>query len=338
MSVRLILCGSFTLDNVIAPSGERLPQNFGGNVAYAAAGAALWSDGIGIVAPIGANYPACFLDELANRGIDLGGVRRSSALHGMNVAFWYRSDGTRERRFPPEVYAGIPAAERPRFTDYTVLGPDHRYRTWFAFSPQPEDIPEAWAQSAAGCHAAALPVQRHLELMRSLRARRSDIALHVDSPWYDERAMHDDHAAPLFALIDTLLPSEADLAVAAPDCDPLVAARGLIARGAKRVVVKRGALGSMIVTADNAVVHVPVVPVRAVDPTGAGDAYCGGFLAGLIATGDPVRAAAFGTVAASFAVETIGPLALFDSPRREAQRRLDALWAHIESSHLARER
>ena len=330
MSVRLIICGSFTLDNVIAPSGERLPQNCGGNVVYAAAGAALWTDGIGLVAPVGSDYPSDFLAALARRGLDLGGVRRLDAPHGMNVAFWYRPDGSRERRFPVEVMAQIPEAERARFTDYTVHGTEHRYRTWFACSPQPEDVPADWLRDAGGCHAAALPVQRHVALMQHLRASRPDIALDVDSPWYDERGLGEDHATALFGAIDTLLPSEADLAVAEPGSDPLDGARRLVARGARRVVVKRGGAGSAIVTADAPDILVPALPVSVVDPTGAGDAYCGGFLAGIVATGDPVRAAACGTVSASFAVETVGPLALIDSPRAEARKRLDALWARIE--------
>jgi ribokinase len=332
VSVRLVVCGSFTLDNVIAPSGERLPRRCGGNVAYAAAGAALWSDGVGLVSRIGSDYPDDFLAALAGRGLDLGGVRRQAMPHGMNVAFWYRPDGSRERRFPAAVMASIPEGERARFTDYTTFGPAHRYATWFACSPEPADIPDDWTRTAAGCHDAALPVQRHQALMAHLRARRPDIALQVDSPWYDERDLAADHATPLLGLIDTLLPSEADLAVAAPGADPLAAARALLARGARRVVVKQGGAGSTILSADGGPAHMPAIPVAVVDPTGAGDAYCGGFLAGLVATGDPLRAAACGTVSASFAVETVGPLALLDSSRAAARTRLDALWARIEPS------
>ncbi len=322
---KLIIFGSFTLDNVIAPSGAMLPRNCGGNVVYAAAGAALWTGGVGLVAPVGADYPADFLARLADRGLDLGGVRRFDAPHGMNVAFWYRPDGSRERRFPPDVVARIPPAERARYTDYTVHGPDHRYRVWFEGSPVPADVPEAWIASAAGAHAAALPVQRHIDMMRHLRARRPDMALNVDSPWFDERTPDADFASPLFAAIDTLLPSEADLAIAFPKRTPIDAARTLTERGARRVVVKLGAAGSAIVARDAAPVSVPAVPVAVVDPTGAGDAYCGGFLAGLVETGDALMAAAFGTVSASFAVETVGPLALLEADAATARLRLAEL-------------
>lgn len=323
---RLIIAGSLTIDNVIAPNGERLPPQFGGNVAYAAAGAALWADSIGLVTRIGADYPQAFLAALAAHGLDLSGVRSSPHRHGMNVAFWYRPDGSRERCFPPEVTVALPDHERARFHDYTVDGPAARYRVWFECTPEPADLPPAWLTSAAGCHAAAMPVQRHIALMAHVRRARPDLDLQVDSPWYDERDQGADFATPLFARIDRLLPSEADLAVAFPGVDPVAAARALCARGARCVVVKRGAAGSLIVTQDGGAIAIPIVPVAVLDPTGAGDAYCGGFLAGMTESGDVVRAAAMATVAASFAVETVGPLALLAIDRKTARRRLDEFW------------
>jgi ribokinase len=52
------------------------------------------------------------------------------------------------------------------------------------------------------------------------------------------------------------------------------AARTLLTRGAGRVVLTLGERGSLLVTREE-VVHVPAVPVRAVDTTGAGDAFVG---------------------------------------------------------------
>ena len=60
-----------------------------------------------------------------------------------------------------------------------------------------------------------------------------------------------------------------------------------------------------------------------VDPTGAGDAYCGGLVAGWLATGDPVVAAACGTISAG---ETIGAFGAFgDGPPRTLDGRRRAL-------------
>jgi sugar/nucleoside kinase (ribokinase family) len=61
------------------------------------------------------------------------------------------------------------------------------------------------------------------------------------------------------------------------------------------------------------------------DPTGAGDAFCGGFLAGLKKTYDPLRAALHGNVAASLAIEGTGALYTLDVAPGLAEARLDAL-------------
>jgi hypothetical protein len=67
-----------------------------------------------------------------------------------------------------------------------------------------------------------------------------------------------------------------------------------------------------------------------IDPTGAGDAYCGGFVAGWIATQSPVVAAACGTVAAS---EIIGAFGAFGgAPDRGLRARLDSV-DQILASH-----
>ncbi|WP_037577533.1 PfkB family carbohydrate kinase [Phaeacidiphilus oryzae] len=53
--------------------------------------------------------------------------------------------------------------------------------------------------------------------------------------------------------------------------------------------------------------HVPAVPVEAVDPNGAGDAHVGTFLAGLAAGQPPAVAAARANAAAAYAVTRPGP-------------------------------
>jgi len=73
--------------------------------------------------------------------------------------------------------------------------------------------------------------------------------------------------------------------------------------------------------------------VSAVDPTGAGDAFCGGFLAGLMMLRDIAAAACLGTISASFAVESFGPFHLLGIPRPVARARLrnflDTLDPHL---------
>ena len=64
---------------------------------------------------------------------------------------------------------------------------------------------------------------------------------------------------------------------------------------------------------------------RVVDATGAGNSYCGAFLAGWIQTGDAVQAARWGAVAGSFAIESTGVIDL-DRPGLHAERDMRLLW------------
>ncbi len=91
--------------------------------------------------------------------------------------------------------------------------------------------------------------------------------------------------------------------------------------GVARVVVKLGADGSIGVD-DDGVCWVPAVATTVVDPTGAGDAYCGAFCA-VIADGADLRTAmAWGAAAASVVIEDYGAAHALvgDSQARAAER------------------
>ena len=58
--------------------------------------------------------------------------------------------------------------------------------------------------------------------------------------------------------------------------------------------------------------HVPAFPANFVDPTGAGDTFCGAVLAGLLDGAHPVMAARVAGLLAAREIEAVGPLALFN--------------------------
>ena len=74
---------------------------------------------------------------------------------------------------------------------------------------------------------------------------------------------------------------------------------------AKLAVVTRGAQGSDVHTAGS-VTHIPTYPACEIDPTGAGDGFCGAFLMEYHRTGSAIAACRFASAAASFLVEDIG--------------------------------
>ncbi len=81
--------------------------------------------------------------------------------------------------------------------------------------------------------------------------------------------------------------------------------KGLL-RHTGTIITTLGELGSCVYTQDS-VIDIPAVKVKkAIDPTGAGDAYRAGLIKGLVQKSDIGRCALMGSVCASFAVESYG--------------------------------
>jgi sugar/nucleoside kinase (ribokinase family) len=96
--------------------------------------------------------------------------------------------------------------------------------------------------------------------------------------------------------------------------------------GCEIVVVKRGERGQYLYDrATKAKWEIPAYPARVVDPTGAGDSYCGGFLAGYKQTYEPLQAALYGSISASLTIEGSGVFYALDALPGLAQGRLEAL-------------
>jgi ribokinase len=111
------------------------------------------------------------------------------------------------------------------------------------------------------------------------------------------------------------MPSELEVRLLFPDLAALdgldlaqAAAQRLDAWRPAMLAIKLGAMGS-VVRREGRTVHVPAPAVAVVDSTGAGDAYCGGFVAGWLATGDLRVGAACGTIAAGEIIGRFGAFA-----------------------------
>jgi len=89
------------------------------------------------------------------------------------------------------------------------------------------------------------------------------------------------------------------------ESDPLEVAASL-GRRFRVVALTLGADGAIVVQDGGAPVSIPAVPSRILDPTGAGDAFCAGFLAAWSTVPDAVAAAKAGVQVAERAVTAIG--------------------------------
>lgn len=118
------------------------------------------------------------------------------------------------------------------------------------------------------------------------------------------------------------------------------AAKDLQAMGPDTVVIKRGEHGA-IMFSNQDIFYCPAFPLESVqDPTGAGDSFAGGFMGYLAETRDTRtanlrRAAAVGTVMASFAVEDFSLTGLQAAQRDTIIGRFDALRTLTAIDNLA---
>ena len=144
-------------------------------------------------------------------------------------------------------------------------------------------------------------------------ARKSDVLVSYDTNLRLKLWSLEDAKSAIFkamASTDIVFPSddEAELLTGLTSPDEMI--KYFLDLGVELVVLKRGASGAIIATKDRQETISPT-PVKAIDSTGAGDAYAGSFLAYYCETRDPFEAGyraaqvAAGTVAGYGAIEPI---------------------------------
>lgn len=318
-SSTLTVVGHLTIDEVRLPDGRVLPGTLGGAAGYAAAGVFLAQGRVLVVSRVGEDYP---LSRLQLDHPDGGSVETQHvavvphrSVH--NVAH-YSLDGT--RRFDIEDF-DVMVDQTPSADDVRHLSLAGR---WVLVAP------------------ATLDQQR--ELVEALRVQGAKVALDTELHYFtDDDAL--DRLRALARSVDCFLPSREHLVHFFGDrvSGPAEMEELISSFNCRLVVVKCGADGVRVFDPDaNSAVHVPAVPdIEVVDPTGAGDAFNGGFLVALARGEAPIHAAVSGCVAASFVVETIGVGVPPGFSRKEWSRRHSGLSARhrtLRPSHRDEQR
>ncbi len=296
---RLVCFGNLTVDDVVLPDGTERPGCTGGDALYAALAARLFEPSAEMVAPVGTDLPNRMRSEILGAGFSLDGLtpRDRPTLHN-RVA--YRADGGRTWT----LYSGQ--------ADFHIL------------SPTPENIPERY-RSADAFLILAMTLEAQEGLVPALR--RMGAGLIALDPQEDYILGAESRVQDLVAQVDIFMPSEEEVRRLLGHDDFFAAAKHFAALGPKIVVVKRGADGCLVYERDaDRTTEVPAFPVAEVlDTTGAGDSFCGAFMASLILSpGDVLRAARAGAVAASYTVAGFGTEALARAEPGDAARRLAA--------------
>jgi sugar/nucleoside kinase (ribokinase family) len=331
----LITVGGLTVDNVIAADGTVALAQAGGNGAYSAVGALFWCNRVGLVSQAVATYPRDVIARLQAGGVDLAGVVWTDVDLTACNWFIYDKAGRRDEGLqsnPEDLgMAGFPtdrlsSAEVARWL--ALLRERHvedevSYSQFRVANPlRPEQVPDTYL-AARGVHLA--PSQP--DVMRAMldRFAPSGMVIIADPGW--QLAEHSlDTLTPILTRLDAFLPSEVELRAFVPGAEPATALAVLADRCPGALAVKLGPAGVLVWNrSTRQAVAVPAMAAATLDPTGAGDAFSGGFLAGLVETRDPVIAARFGALSASRIVERFGADGAMPVDRPAARAALSSL-------------
>lgn len=316
MAPDLVTIGGLTVDNVVAADGTVGLQQAGGNGAYSAAGALMWCDRVGLVSQAVASYPRDVIGRLEAGGLDLAGVVWTDVRLTSCNWFIYDAEGHRDERLQSNpgdlAAAGFPIDRLTpeQIRDWRALlarrsAPGEiSYSQFRVANPlRPEQVPESYRR-ARGVHLAPSHPDVMLGMMKLFSGGQAII---IGDPGWQlaEHSLGD--IEPILAHLDAFLPSEVELRAFVPGAAPADALEVLAERCPGHVAVKLGPQGVLVRDRDTGkTVLVPAAPAATLDPTGAGDSFCGGFLAGLVETGDAIQAARYGAISAARIVERFG--------------------------------
>ncbi len=278
-----VTIGWLTMDDIVLTDHRCRPNVLGGGALYSAVGAQIWAANVGIHSVAGRSILDRTCAAIGRRGLDTEGI---GAVDGNGLQLWLlHENATDKQQIPKLTSSGAEDMDRGR-------GP----------------LPQSYA-NAHGFHIAPQTPAGSIETARRLRALRGDSIVTLDllADEFIDRRLYAD--LRFLDAVTAFLPSEAEIARIWQPPDRHAWLREQASSYGCHMGVKLGEQGSIVCDArTGALTHVPAHRARVVDTTGAGDAYCGGFLAGLVAGRPLAHCAAMGTVSASYVVEACGAL------------------------------
>jgi sugar/nucleoside kinase (ribokinase family) len=309
--VAITVVGSLALDDIQTPFGE-VRDVLGGATSHFVMAASLY-DRVNLVAVVGEDFPAEYLEWLRARDVDLQGLQ---VVPGKTFRW-----GTR--------YA---LDMNSRETLYTELG---------VFADFHPSVPPEYRRSEVVFLANIQP-QLQLDVVRQAEAGGVKLrALDTMNLWI---ATEREALTEVLRHVDVVTMAEEEVRQYAGTTSLRTGARQILELGPRRLVIKQGSYGSLLLGADGSYFAAPSYPLEDVrDPTGAGDAFAGGFLGYLavqlragrtLRTADYRRALIHGNILGSFSCEdySVERLRTLTSADIEARYREFVRFTHFEGS------
>ncbi len=295
----LIIVGQATIDDIYREADNiSYLATPGGDAIYATIGASVWPINIGVVTIVGKDYPYKKLKmaTCSKNKTDWSGVKiyQGPSIHDKAI---YHADGSREYEFYDPVLI-------------------------FGLSPASKDIP-LHMQNVKYVHIAPAKTEQQLDVLHFYKSRHAVVSLDVETHFIKEDIISLNNSLELDPIF---IPSLEHVQILSDINSKYIDDHWewISRSGVSNMIIKCGSQGAFIIdTKKKKYAQMGIVQnLNIVDTTGAGDAFCGGFMAGFMKTKDYFRASAFGAVSSSFIVESIGAIKPDTYSSKRAEKRL----------------
>ncbi|WP_337170838.1 PfkB family carbohydrate kinase [Gemmatimonas aurantiaca] len=288
----VLVVGSVALDSVETPFGKA-DEVLGGSGTYFSSSASHFAP-VQLVGVVGDDYPVDKLEPLAARGVDLTGLEKTEGS-SFRWRGRYRHDLNSAETL--ETHLGVFSHFRPKI-------PEQFRRAPFVFL-------------------ANIDPRLQLQVLEQVEKPRL-VACDTMNFWIESRRPD---IVELLKHVDLITLNDAEARQLTEHTNLVQAARWILDRGPKHVLIKKGEHGAFMFNRES-VFYAPAYPLETVfDPTGAGDSFAGGFMGYLAATGDISeramrRAVVVGSAMGSFAVEKFSNARLLEITRGDIDARV----------------
>lgn len=288
----LLVVGSVAFDAIQTPF-HKAERVLGGAALYFALAASFFTR-VNVVGVVGDDFTAKDADIFRRRRIDTQGLERAPG----KTFFW----------------AGKYSAD---FTDRTTLATE--LNVFATFNPK---LPEAYRKTPFIFLANIDPTLQR-SVLQQVSRRPKLVALDTMNYWIERTPAE---LRETLKRVDVLLINDTETRQLSGEHNLLRAAAKIRKMGPRTLVIKRGEFGALLVHGDSVFAIPGFLLDEVQDPTGAGDAYAGGFMGYLACVGKHDvkslrRAMVYGSVMGSFTCERFGPERLRTLTRREINAR-----------------
>lgn len=290
----IVSVGHFSIDSIFLPSRQTAFTVLGGSVAYVSFAARRLDARVSVISTVGADFPAAYKWWLQQEGVDLSGV--TDVQDALTTRFELRYDNDlsnrtlcSKNRMPPIRVEDLPNPLKARIIH---------------LAPIADEVTHGVAEKLRSCTEVM-----SLDPQGLIRNFDENGNVTLKQPM-DRR---------ILGLIDVFksAPREIETLTGLSDVDSAI--KAVHSQGVRIVIVTLGAEGALV-SVEDTIHRVPAYkPEKVVDPTGAGDAFIGAFLAEYARGEDCAWCSHVGSAAASLVVEGIGPTSFGD--KEEIYRR-----------------